>query len=167
MTVFKHLIEQALEIRNFQGFLCCVDADGADMLDEERIRLMTKMASYEEGEGKDYIPIKQYYRKDYVVLGMLKTFITSSIAFGILFVCVVLYEMDNITEILSDRNPAELGMYVLAIYIGFAAIYQVIALFVYNRRYTKANASIKEYYSVIKRVEKLQQREEKPLSLED
>ena len=69
------------------------------MLNEERIRLMTKMASYEEGEGKEYMPIKQYYRKDYVGLGMIKTFITSSIAFGILFLCWVLYDMDNITDI--------------------------------------------------------------------
>ena len=52
------------------------------MLNKERIRLMTKMASYEVGEGKEYIPIKQYYRRDYLSLQMLKTFVTSSIAFG-------------------------------------------------------------------------------------
>ena len=40
--------------------------DGVLMLNEERIRLMTKMASYEAREGKEHMPIKQYYRKDYV-----------------------------------------------------------------------------------------------------
>ncbi|MCI9527488.1 MAG: hypothetical protein HFH37_11350 [Lachnospiraceae bacterium] len=137
------------------------------MLNEERIRLMTKMASYEEGEGKEYMPIKQYYRKDYVGLGMIKTFITSSIAFGILFLCWVLYDMDNITYILSNRDLTELGMFVLVIYIIFIAVYQVIALGVYNWRYSRATASIKGYHSVMKKVEKLQEREERSLPLED
>lgn len=137
------------------------------MLSEERIRLMTKMASYEEGEGKEYMPIKQYYRKDYVTLGMLKSFITSSIAFGILFLCWILYEMENITEILAGRDLAELGTFVLAIYIGFVAVYQVIALLVYNRRYTRATLSIKEYHSLMKKVQRLQEKEERSLPLEE
>lgn len=137
------------------------------MLSEERIRLMTKMASYEEGEGKEYMPIKQYYRKDYVTFGMLKSFITSSIAFGILFMCWILYEMENITEILASRDLAELGAFALAIYIGFVAVYQVIALLVYNRRYTRATLSIKEYHSLMKKVQRLQEKEERSLPLED
>ena len=36
------------------------------MLDEERICIMTRMASYEAGEGKEDMPVKQYYRKDYI-----------------------------------------------------------------------------------------------------
>ena len=137
------------------------------MLNEERIRLMTKMASYEEGEGKEYMPIKEYYRKDYVGLGMIKTFITSSIAFGILLLCWVLYDMDNITNILSTKDLTEFGTFVLVIYIIFIAVYQVIALGVYNWRYSRAAASIKGYHSVMKKVEKLQEREERSLPLED
>ncbi len=137
------------------------------MLSEERIRLMTKMASYEEGEGKEYMPIKQYYRKDYVTLGLLKSFVTSSIAFGILLLCWILYEMEHITENLASRDLAELGSFVLALYIGFVAVYQVIALLVYNRRYTKATVSMKEYHSLMKKVQRLQEREERSLPLED
>ena len=42
------------------------------MLNEERIRLMTKMASYETREGKEHMPIKQYYRRDYISYEMMK-----------------------------------------------------------------------------------------------
>ena len=79
------------------------------MLNEERIRLMTKMASYEEGIGKEYLPMKQYYRRDYVSLEMLKTFFTSTIAFGILCLCWILYEMENITEVLNNGDLISLG----------------------------------------------------------
>ncbi|MCI9447129.1 MAG: hypothetical protein HFH36_06990 [Lachnospiraceae bacterium] len=171
MAVFHQLVNgECLGKQVFQGFVCCVDAvslDGADMLSEERIRLMTKMASYEEGEGKKYMPIKQFYRKDYVTLGMVKTFITSSIAFGILLLCWALYVFEDITEILASRDFAELGMSVLAIYFVFIAIYQLIALLVYYRRYTKATASMKEYHSILRRAEKLQEKEDRSPPLED
>lgn len=128
---------------------------------------MTKMASYEEGEGKKYMPIKRYYRKDYVSLGMMKTFITASIAFGILFFCWVLYEMERITEFLAGRDLAELGMFILAIYAVFVAFFEVVALVVYNCRYRKATASMKEYHSVMRKVGRLQEKEERSLPLED
>lgn len=131
------------------------------MLNEERIRLMTKMASYEEGEGKECIPIKQYYRRDYVSFGMLKTFFTSTISFGILCLCWILYEMENITEILSSSNLTSFGISILVKYFIFSVVYQVIAFCVYQRRYTRATASVKAYYSILKRVEKLQEKEEK------
>lgn len=137
------------------------------MLNEERIRLMTKMASYEEGKGKEYMPIKQYYRKDYVSLGMIKTFIVSSIAFGILFFCWTLFEMERITQLLAEKDLVEFGMFILAIYAVFVIFYEVIALVVYNWRYSKATASMKEYHSVMRKVERLHEKEERSLPLED
>ncbi len=131
------------------------------MLNEERIRLMTKMVCYEEGEGKEYMPVKQYYRRDYVSLEMLKTFITSTIAFGILCLCWILYDMENMTNILGDGNLISFGISVLIWYAAFTVLYQAIAFLIYNRRYTKATASVKKYYSALKRVQKLQEKEER------
>ena len=131
------------------------------MLNEERIRLMTKMASYEEGIGKEYLPMKQYYRRDYVSLEMLMTFFTSTIAFGILCLCWILYEMENITEVLNNGDLISFGISILVKYLIFIVIYQVIAFLVYNRRYTKATRSVKTYYSILKRVQRLREKEEK------
>ena len=41
------------------------------MLDLERIRQMTKLASYEAGEGKTYLPISKYYRSDFIGLALI------------------------------------------------------------------------------------------------
>ena len=32
------------------------------MLNEEKIRIMNKLAMYEQGEGKKYLPVSKYYR---------------------------------------------------------------------------------------------------------
>ncbi|MEY8390602.1 hypothetical protein D3Z36_05395 [Lachnospiraceae bacterium] len=131
------------------------------MLNEERIRLMTKMVCYEEGEGKEYIPVKQYYRRDYVGVEMLKTFITSTIAFGILCLCWTLYEMEHIADILGGGDLLSFGISVLVKYAVFTVMYQVIAFLVYNHRYTKATASVRKYYSTLKKVQKLREKEER------
>ena len=131
------------------------------MLNEERIRLMTKMAAYEAGEGKENLPVKQYYRRDYVGYEMLKTFRTSTISFGILLVCWLVYRMEDLTEFLKGRDLPELGMWLIIRYVVFISIYQVIACIVYTRRYKRATASVKEYYATLKKVEKLREKEER------
>ena len=35
------------------------------MLDERKVKLMTKLAMYEETQGKEDFKISEYYRKDY------------------------------------------------------------------------------------------------------
>ena len=45
------------------------------MLNEERIILMTRMAAYEEGEGKKNVKIGNYFRSDYIAVQVLKAVI--------------------------------------------------------------------------------------------
>ena len=44
------------------------------MLNEEKIKIMNKLAMYEQGEGKKYLPVSRYYRSDYIGLAMIKKF---------------------------------------------------------------------------------------------
>ena len=41
------------------------------MLNEKKIALMTKMAIYEQGEGKKSFPMSKYYRSDYLSLRLI------------------------------------------------------------------------------------------------
>ena len=68
------------------------------MLDEERICIMTRMASYEAGEGKEDMPVKQYYRKDYISYQMIRSFISSTISYCILVVFWGMYNIENIMK---------------------------------------------------------------------
>ena len=44
------------------------------MLNEEKVKIMTELAMYEEGEGKKYLPVSRYYRSDYIGLALIKNF---------------------------------------------------------------------------------------------
>ena len=53
------------------------------MLNEERIRLMTRMAAYEEHEGKKDIAISGYFRGDYISFQLLKSAIYATVGFAL------------------------------------------------------------------------------------
>ena len=55
------------------------------MLNEERIKLMTKMAAYEANEGKRNVAVSSYFRGDYIGLQVIKSIISATIAFLIVF----------------------------------------------------------------------------------
>lgn len=137
------------------------------MLNKDRIRLMTQLAAYEQNEGKEYMPMSQYYRKDYVGLQMIKTFFCSTIAFCILFLLHILYELDAWMEELYQMDYQTYMIDILLKYIVFVLVYQVIAWIVYSLRYQKGHKSQKQYHNKLKRVEKLYEREEKQLPLEE
>lgn len=137
------------------------------MLNEERISIMTRMASYENGEGREAMPIKQYYRKDYVAYQMIRTFLSSTISFGILFLFWLLYSMETIVEELAGMDLFQFGISILIKYVVFVVVYQVIAIVVYHKKYSRATAGMKKYHTDLKRVIKLQEREEKLQPVEE
>ena len=59
------------------------------MLNEERIKLMTRMASYEEHEGRRNMAIGNYFRSDYIGFQVMKSIISATLAFAIVLGIVV------------------------------------------------------------------------------
>ena len=51
------------------------------MLDERKVKLMTRLAFYEQTQGKEDFKISAYYRKDYTSLHMLCSFIWVTIGY--------------------------------------------------------------------------------------
>ena len=49
------------------------------MLDERKVKLMTKLALYEETHGKEDFKISSYYRKDYASLHVIYAFLSDHI----------------------------------------------------------------------------------------
>ena len=133
------------------------------MLDKEKITLMTKMAAYEKGEGKEYLPISRYYRKDYVGKQMIKTYFYSTIAFVILFLLNLLYHAESWTDTLYQIDYQAYAVDVLIYYLIFVVIYQVIAWVLYNFRYKK----LKQYHVNLKKLKKLYEKDEKMLPLDE
>lgn len=137
------------------------------MLNPERIRLMTRLAAYEQGEGREYMKISRYYRRDYVGVQMIKVFFCSTAAFLILFVLSVLYQMEDLERFLYQMDYENYASGLLIRYILFVVFYQAVAWIVYSLRYRKGSKEQKLYHSRLKKVEKLYEREERQLPGDD
>lgn len=129
------------------------------MLNEDRIKLMTKMAAYEEKEGKSDIPICKYFRIDYVSLNMVKTAISTTIAFVLIVGMWLLYRADYFMENISKIDLVALGEEILKYYLIVMLIYIIIAYIVYMIKYNSAKRGVKRYYAQLKRISKLYDKE--------
>ena len=122
---------------------------------------MIKMAVFDKEDGKECRPMEQYERNDYVALKFLESFVTGTIAFGLLFVMWALYEMD---ELLNTLNTMDLVGFLVPLvikYVIFLFFYLMITYIVYQKRYTNGRRKVKKYYNSVKKLNRLYEREDK------
>ena len=131
------------------------------MLNEERIKLMTKMASYEANEGKRNVAIGSYFRGDYISLQVIKSIISATIAFDICFALFVFYDFEVFMSDIYKMDLLSFGKNVLFSYVAFTAGYALLSYLVFTRRYAKAKRSLKMYYNNLKKLAYLYDKEGK------
>lgn len=122
------------------------------MLNEERIKLMTRMASYEANEGKKMIPIGNYFRNDYISFQVVKTAISATIAFGLIFAVYIYYDFESFLQDIYKIDVLAFVKTLLTAYAAVVGIYMLIAYIVYSYRYNKAKKSLKSYYAALKKL---------------
>ena len=122
------------------------------MLSQERIKLMTKMAPYEENEGKKYMSIGSYFRSDYMGMQVIRSVICGTLAFFLLAGLYVYYHFETMMQDIYKMDLLLLGRRVLFYYIVFIAAYSVITYVIYSFRYSRAKRSLKHYYYHLKQL---------------
>lgn len=88
------------------------------MLNEERVVLMTKMASYEAHEGKKCLAIGSYFRNDYIGWQVLKSIISATIAFVVVFAMYIFYDFEIFMTEIYKMDLLEFAKNVLFLYLG-------------------------------------------------
>ena len=129
------------------------------MLNEERIKLMTKMAAYEADEGKKNVAIGNYFRGDYIGLQVIKSVISATIAFVIVFGLFVFYDFEVFMSDIYKMDLLGFGRTVITAYLIFVAVYALISYMIYTYRYAKARKSLKMYYNNLKKLAYLYDKE--------
>ncbi len=125
------------------------------MLNEERIKLMTRMASYEENEGRHNMAIGNYFRSDYISLQVMKSIISATLTFGIVLGIYVFYHFESVMKEVYQVDLLETGRKLLLAYVIFTGIYTFICYLVYSYRYNRAKKSLKKYYAHLQELSEL------------
>ena len=124
------------------------------MIDPKKVRLMTKLAVYEEGSGKNDLKINCYTKKTYVNIKQLESIIAVTLAYilGILLYCFGIY-----TDIISQGLSFPYKKYLLraiVLYVFILIIDFVFTRRYYNRVYEKMRENIKQYDHNLYRLQK-------------
>ncbi|MFV0528667.1 MAG: hypothetical protein ACK5MN_08130 [Lachnospiraceae bacterium] len=122
------------------------------MVNEDKVRLMTKLARYEATDGKRTLPIAKYFLSDYIGLALIKNFFLITFAYGIILFMVIGYYYDFLLDNIHKMNVVTLGAQILIGYICILAIYSVITYARYLMRYRNAHQSLKKYYAILDKV---------------
>lgn len=131
------------------------------MLNEEKIRLMTKAASYEAGEGKKALAMNKYFRGDYISINLLASWISFTIAFCICVGAWAFYHMEDLMENINTMDLPEMGKQLVFLYLGLLAVYQLIHYVIYHIRYQKNRKSLAAYNQILKQISHIYDTESK------
>ena len=108
------------------------------MLNEERVRLMTRMACYEAKEGRKNVAIGNYFRGDYIGLQVIKSVISATIAYILIFAMFILYDFAVFMADIYKMDLLAFAKSVIIYYLIFTVWYAVISYGVYTYQYTRA-----------------------------
>lgn len=131
------------------------------MLNEEKIRLMTKAAAFEAGEGKKALTMNKYFRGDYISINLLASWISFTIAFIICVAAWAFYHMEELMENINTMDLPAMGKRFVFLYLGLLAVYQLIHYVIYHIRYQKNRRRLAVYQQILKQISHIYQAESK------
>ncbi len=131
------------------------------MLNEEKVILMTKMAAFMDREGKKNGAINSYFRSDYVGYNVIKSVISATIVFVVLVATYALYNFEEvISNIYNTDNLLTIGRRYLIYYLLLVGVYSLVSYIVYSYRYSKMRKNMKQYYSNLKKLARMYEKEQ-------
>ncbi|MCQ2519278.1 MAG: hypothetical protein MJ107_01975 [Lachnospiraceae bacterium] len=120
------------------------------MINETRIKLMTRMASYEAGDGKKNSAVARFFRSDYVSVQVIKAIICATIAYMIVFGAYIYYDFENFMANIYKMDLWDFAGKVLKYYVVFTVTYCVIVYIAFSVKYSRARKSLKRYFNNLK-----------------
>ena len=114
-------------------------------IDGDRVMLMTRMASFEENEGKEAIRICNYFRSDYVCLNVVRAIVSATISYFLVLGLYVYYNIDRLLQDIYTMDLMAMGRKLITAYVRFAGAFGIIAYVIYSFRYDWAKKHLSDY----------------------
>lgn len=130
------------------------------MLNIRKTRLMTKLALYETGKGKEDIRLSKYYKSDYVRLQILKTILAVTVGYLLILLLVALYKSEYLIAQAVNLDYKAIGTTILVIYVVLLTIYIVGAIIGYSIKYDLSRGKLTRYFRMLKVMKKIYREEE-------
>ena len=122
------------------------------MVDNEKVRIMTRIAIYEKNNEHEGLALAKFFREDDIKYNLLKTLVTSTFCFWTFVVASVLLNFEKYLSEFGSANYFKLVGKLMMNYCIFLLIFEVIAFAAYSYRYYKAKPGLIEYNGNLRRL---------------
>ncbi len=130
------------------------------MINEERVRTMTKAQMLLESEQAEMEPASAYFRWDYIGRHIILSILSGTAVFILVVLLVSLDDLEAMITAIDFTNVGESLKTLETRYIVFMIIYLGITFLVYSIRYSRGKKKLRKYYAALNQVEKMYQEEE-------
>ena len=130
------------------------------MLNEERVKHMTKLAFYESKGGSEDLKVSFRYKKDYIGVNVFWSALWMTIAYIALVVLVIVTFMNGLFKGLSSQQLMALILSFLGIYCIILIAYIRYARHVYARTHAHAYHRMKKFKEDLEQLEKMYEKED-------
>lgn len=138
------------------------------MLNEDKIKLMTKMSMYADSpKGKEAIEASKYFKHDYLARNIIWTEICVTLAYIFMIFIIIVLKMETMVTDIADLNFVTIGLVLLVIYIALLFVFFVFAYRFYGKKYAKLRQSSAKYSAGLKLLNGFYKSETEPASEED
>lgn len=131
------------------------------MVNEEKVKLMNKMALYEEKYGKEDFKIASYYKKDYISYQTIITVIWVTVGYAVLFGIFAAAFMETLLDKANLFVMVLIVLAAIALYLILAVSYGLFASRFYQRKHNRAKGRVKRYTRMLTQLEKFYGKERK------
>lgn len=131
------------------------------MVNNEKIRLMTKLAMYETSpDGRDDMQIANYFKSDYLRHEIIKTILAVTFGTIIVVALVLCYRMEFILDHALDLNYLLIGRWILTGYLILVVIGVAVTWIACRIKYMHSHNRLNNYYRTLGKVRKIEEKEE-------
>lgn len=129
------------------------------MLNDKKIRLMTKLALFEDHAGKEELKLDRYYRIDYIRYQVLKSALCVTLGYVLILLSVLVYQSEYIMDNITTIAYKTIGLYIVMIYLFILLFYSFITGIISYFHYERAKKKIKKYKKNLKTLRLLYEEE--------
>ena len=139
---------------------CARAKEAKRMLNEERVKQMTKIAMFEQREKRDLLPMMHYGKRDYLTLHIILCFLAGTVFYLLLYggaaVLLIWFVIPNLSTMLLILGVI-IGIlgYITYLYFYLRLMYQKA-----QKRYRKGRQKIKKLAAEYRILEEMYQQEE-------
>lgn len=131
------------------------------MLDENRVKLMTRLALYEQTEGKEDFKISEYYKSDYIGMHVICSILWVTVGYVCVGVLVVLAGLEDLMSKMSMGLMVTLVIGAVVGYLVTVIVFAVVTSHIYNKKHQNARQRVKLFNHDLIKLLKLYEKEKK------